>query len=194
MKQTRPFCLASGSPRRRQLLTQFGLDFSLCEVNVDEARLPEEAAADYALRLSITKARAALGSFGEHIILAGDTVVALEGEILGKPNDTREAAAMIARLSGKTHRVLSAYTLLDALSGEHCTGVPVTEVTFRELPPEWIDWYSRLPEAADKAGAYAIQGVGGAMVRSIAGSYNAVVGFPMEEIIWNLVRKGWLNL
>jgi septum formation protein len=193
MKQTRSFCLASASPRRRELLRQFGLEFSVCEVDVDERRLPGERPTDYAGRLATGKAEAARGGCEGQVILAGDTVVAMGEDILGKPLDEREAAAML-RLSGNTHRVLSAYTLLDSESGESCSGVSGTDVTFRALPAEWIAWYSRLPEARDKAGAYAIQGIGGAMVEAIAGSYTTVVGFPMEAIVWHLIRKGWLTL
>lgn len=194
MRQTRPFCLASASPRRRELLRAFGLEFTVCEVDVDETRRAGEAPADYALRLAMAKAGAARAPDADAVILAGDTVVVIGEEILGKPAAPEEGAAMLARLSGRTHRVLSAYALLDSATGDACTGVPATDVTFRKLPPDWIAWYARQEEAQDKAGAYAIQGIGGAMVESIAGSYTTVVGFPMEAIVWELLGKGWLAL
>lgn len=194
MKQTRPFCLASASPRRRELLEQFGLEFSVHAFEVDESQLPGEAPGDYVSRLATLKAEQARRHFKDHLILAGDTVVVLDGKILGKPRDAGEAAEMIGMLSGKTHRVLSAYVLLDGPTGERCTGSPETAITFRELPKEWVQWYAGLPEAKDKAGGYAIQGVGSAMVKRMEGTYTTVVGFPMEAIVWNLLDRGWVVL
>ena len=194
MKQTRSFCLASASPRRRDLLAQYGLEFSVHPVEVDEQRLAGEDPPDYVKRLAALKAGEAKSSHADHVILAGDTVVVLDGDIMGKPRDGEEAADMIGRLSGRTHRVLSAYTLLDGATGANYTQAPETLVTFRALPQAWIEWYSRLPEARDKAGAYAIQGMGGAMVERIEGSWSTVVGFPMEAIVWDLLDRGWVTL
>jgi septum formation protein len=101
---------------------------------------------------------------------------------------------MLCLLSGATHRVLTGYRLLDAASGAHCARTVETCVTFRRLPPEWVRWYSRLDEARDKAGAYGIQGLGGAMVERIEGSYPNVVGLPVEAVLWDLVEQGWLAL
>ncbi len=194
MKQTRLFCLASTSPRRRELLEQFGLKFEVYGVNVDEDTKPGETPEAYVGRMADLKARMAMHRFGNHVILAGDTTVVLDGHILGKPRDRKNAAEMLANLSGKTHRVLSAYELLDGKTGEQSSGVKETLVTFRALPPEWITYYSNMPEAMDKAGGYAIQGVGAAMVDRIQGSYSTVVGFPMEAILWALMEKGWVIL
>lgn len=194
MKQSRPFCLASASPRRRELLSSFGVEFVVHPVDVDETPLPGEPPRDYVRRLSTLKAEEARRRFADHLILAGDTVVVLDAEMLGKPGDAGEAARMIARLSGKTHRVLSAYTLLDAVTGKSCTRSPETQVTFRELPEAWVRWYAGLPECRDKAGAYAIQGAGAAMVERIEGTYTTVVGFPMEAIVWDLLDNGWVTL
>lgn len=194
MIQTRPFCLASASPRRRELLEQFGLKFRVDAADVDESPLPAESATGYVQRLAKLKAEEVRRRYADHLILAGDTAVVLDGDILGKPRDTGEAAEMIGRLSGRTHRVVSAYTLLDGPTGELCSGCPETLVTFRVLPPAWVEWYAALAEAGDKAGAYAIQGAGGAMVERIEGTYSTVVGFPMEAIIWHLLDKGWVNL
>ena len=194
MKQLRPFCLASGSPRRSELLAQYGFSFEVHPVNVDESALPGELPEPHVTRLAALKAQMARHRFGNHLVLAGDTVVALEKDILGKPEDGAHAREMLRRLSGRTHRVLSAYHLLDTATGEECARTMITEVVFRELTDPWLDYYTALPECLDKAGAYGIQGVGGTMVQEIHGSYTTVVGFPMEAIFWDLVRKGWVEL
>lgn len=101
---------------------------------------------------------------------------------------------MLNLLAGRTHRVLSAYCLLDAQTGQEHSRVIETAVTFRKLPPSWIAWYSAQPEARDKAGAYGIQGIGGAMIDRIEGSYTCVMGLPIEAIVWDLLERGWLTL
>jgi septum formation protein len=193
MKQARRLCLASASPRRRALLEQFGLTFDVFAPTVDEVPRPGEPPGDLAARLSAAKAQAALRSYPGHLILAGDTVVALGGRLLGKPGSPAEAARMLAELSGQTHRVLTGYRLLDGPTGRQVARVVETAVTFRVLPPAWVGWYSLLPEALDKAGAYAIQGQGGAMVSGIHGSYANVVGLPVECVIWDMLEQGWLT-
>jgi septum formation protein len=194
MTPTRPLCLASISPRRRELLERFGLVFEVFPPNVDEAARPGEAPTALVARLAAEKARAAHARFPGHLILAGDTVVLCDDQLLGKPADAGESAHMLALLSARTHRVLSGYHLLDGPTGQIRMGTEETRVTFRALSPEWVRWYSHLPEGRDKAGGYAIQGVGGAMVRGIEGSYTNVVGFPIEAIIWDLLEQGWLVL
>ncbi len=193
MKLVRPLCLASASPRRRELLEQFGLTFDVVAPAVDESPREGEPPETLVARLSQAKAEAARKDFPRHVILAGDTVVALGAQILGKPGSPQEAARMLAQLSGKTHRVLTGYMLLDAAGTARLGRVVTTDVTFRVLPPEWVGWYSHLPEAWDKAGAYGIQGQGGAMVSGIHGSYSNVVGLPVESVIWDLVEQGWLT-
>jgi len=194
MKQCRPLCLASTSPRRRALLEGVGLRVAVFAPQVDETARHGESPAAYVARLAAAKAEAARSAHPEHGILAGDTVVLLGDEMLGKPADPAEAAGMLERLSGVSHRVLSAWHLLDAASGAGAGGVCETRVTFRRLPPAWIQWYSRLDEAQDKAGAYGIQGIGGIMVERIEGSYPNVVGFPIEAVVWELLAQGWLAL
>ncbi|MBI4082155.1 MAG: septum formation protein Maf [Candidatus Lambdaproteobacteria bacterium] len=194
MRQTRPYCLASGSPRRRDLLAQLGLAFSIEATDVDETPRAEEPPERLVSRLAEEKARQALVRRPDALILAGDTVVVLGSELLGKPRDESDAAAMLRRLSGRTHRVLTGYALLDGPSGGLRAGVVETRVTFRPLPAPWIAWYSRQPECRDKAGAYAAQGLGGLMLGRIEGSFTNVVGFPVEEIVWQLLEAGWLAL
>jgi septum formation protein len=194
LRQTRPLCLASTSPRRRELLERYGLELALFAPAVDEALLPSEGPAAHVERLAVRKAEAARPGHPGHGILAGDTVVVLGEAILGKPADAADAERMLTRLSGATHTVRSAWCVLDADSGERATGSVETRVAFRRLPPAWIRWYSRLDEARDKAGAYGIQGIGGAMVERIEGSYPNVVGFPVDVVVWELLARGWLAL
>ena len=194
MKQSRALCLASSSPRRRELLERLGLAFDSFAPEVDERAWPGESPAAHVQRLAAAKAQAARAAYPRHGILAGDTVVVLGEELLGKPTDAADAARMLGRLSGVTHRVLSAWTLLDAATGAASGAVCETRVTFRRLPPAWIQWYSRLDEARDKAGAYGIQGIGAIMVDRIEGSYPNVVGLPVEAVVWELLARGWLEL
>ena len=194
MRQTRPLCLASTSPRRRELLERFGLRFEPFSPAVEEKVLAGEAPADHVRRLAALKAESARGEFPGHLILGGDTVVVLGRAILGKPEGPDDAARMLRALSGRTHRVLSAYALIDGPSGGRRDNTVETRVRFRKLPEPWIQWYSRLDECLDKAGAYGIQGRGGALVARIDGSYTNVVGFPIENIIWDMMDEGWLTL
>ncbi len=194
MKLTRPLCLASTSPRRRELLERFGLEFVPFAPSADESALPGEPPAEHLLRVAGLKAEAARPRHPRHLVVAGDTAVLLDEEMLGKPGDAEAAMGMLSALSGRTHTVLSAYVILDAGGGDRCSGIVETRVTFRRLPPEWIQWYSRLDEPLDKAGAYGIQGIGCAMVERIEGSYTNVMGFPIEHIIWDMIGKGWMTL
>ncbi len=194
MQPTRPICLASTSPRRRELLERFGLQFARFSPEVDERVLPGELPEVHVRRLAAAKAHAAREAYPDHLILAGDTVVEYGGAILGKPVDVADGEAMLTRLSGATHRVVSGYALYDGPGGEVCDGVVETRVTFRRLPMAWIRWYVRLDESRDKAGAYGIQGIGGAMVERIEGSYSSVVGFPVEAVVWAMLERGWLTL
>jgi len=194
MKQLRPICLASASPRRAELLERYGLAFVRCHPRVDERLLPGEAPEAHVARLAARKAEAALAEHGDHLIVAGDTVVVHGGVVLGKPDSPQDAERMLTLLSGQTHRVLSACVLLDGPSGTRLERCVETLVTFRELPAPWIRWYSRLDECRDKAGAYGIQGIGGAMVARIEGSYNNVMGLPVEAIVWDLLDMGWVAL
>ncbi len=194
MKLTRPLCLASASPRRAELLTQFGLTFRVYPTDFDETPRPGETPEGLVRRLAEGKARLASAAFPQELVLAGDTVVALEGDLLNKPSDAEEGLAMLRKLSGRSHQVVSAYHLMDGTSGVEVRRVVSTLVTFRELDEDWIHWYGAQPEGRDKAGGYGIQGLGGAMVAHIAGSYTSVVGLPVEDVIWDLRAHGWLEI
>jgi len=194
MRLTRPLVLASASPRRRELLERFGLTFDVIPAEVNEDVRAGESALALVRRLSEEKASVVHRRAPQSLVVAGDTAVVLDGEILGKPETPERGAAMLRKLSGQTHRVLTGYHLWDGPSGSTVARTIETAVTFRELPAAWISWYSALAEARGKAGGYAIQGAGGAMVTRIEGSYPNVVGFPVECVIWDLLERGWVTL
>ncbi|MFJ5160956.1 Maf family protein [Pantoea sp. NPDC088449] len=172
--------LASGSPRRRELLTQLGLQFERLITHVEEQRQPEEAAEGYVRRLASDKARAGVAVAPQDLpVLGADTIVVLNGEVLEKPQDAAHAAAMLSKLSGQTHQVMTAVALADTQRELDC--LVTTDVTFRKMSAEEISHYIASGEPMDKAGAYGIQGLGGNFVRKINGSYHAVVGLPLVE-------------
>ena len=175
-----PVYLASGSPRRQELLTQLGVPFTRIISGVEEVRLPEEDAAQYVSRLAREKALAGVAMAEENLpVIGADTIVVLNGEVLEKPRDHSHACAMLHRLSGNTHQVMTAVAVADRAHILDC--LVVTEVTFRPLSEKDIEEYVASEEPMDKAGAYGIQGLGGRFVKSINGSYHAVVGLPLVE-------------
>lgn len=183
--------LASQSPRRRQLLEQLGLDFGLLDVDVPEQRLPGEPPLDYVSRVAREKAGAGLVKLGARpgaVVLGADTEVVLDDEVFGKPADAAGAAAMLHRLSGRSHRVISVVWLVDAARELHA--VSLTEVRFGELDEAMIAAYLASGEWQGKAGAYAIQGRAGAFVAHLSGSYTGVMGLPLYETADLLRRFG----
>jgi septum formation protein len=169
--------LASGSPRRRELLGGFGHPFRTVSPDVDETPLPGESPLAHVTRLAFDKARAVLGD----VVVAADTTVDLDGTILGKPVDAVDARRMLSALSGRTHRV---HTAIVVRRGDRIAhDVVSTEVTFVELSEAAIEWYVSTGEPMDKAGAYAIQGAGGAFVSAVQGSVSNVVGLPLAELV-----------
>ena len=187
--------LASQSPRRRQLLEQLGVAFSVIDVDVPELRSPLESARDYVVRVARDKARAGLAraAAGAHV-LAADTEVVLDDDVFGKPADAADAAAMLRRLSGREHQVISAVWLVDA-SGER-SATCVTRVRVETLDDAAISAYVAAGECFGKAGAYAIQGRFAAHVPLIHGSHSSVMGLPLHETAALLARHGlgWLAL
>lgn len=178
--------LGSVSPRRRELLAQIGVRHEVLPVAVDEAALPGEAGEAYVSRLALAKARAAVahanvGARGPLAapVLAADTAVVLDGEFLGKPADEAECRRMLQRLSGVVHEVFTGVAVVSA-QGESLA-VSRSEVTFRELAVHEIAAYWRTGEPADKAGGYAIQGLGAIFVRELRGSHSGVMGLPLFE-------------
>ncbi|WP_020190462.1 Maf family protein [Pseudomonas putida] len=175
-----PLYLASGSPRRRELLTQIGVPFIVISAPVDESPLPSESAPAYVERLARAKAAAGLARVdGPAVVLGADTAVVLDGRILGKPENREDALAMLADLSGREHQVLTAVALDD---GQRVHSFCVTStVRFRAISTDEAQRYWASGEPSDKAGGYAIQGLGAVFVSGLSGSYSAVVGLPLCE-------------
>ncbi len=187
--------LASASPRRMELLRQIGVSFQPYPVDIDESVWPDEDPESYVKRVAAEKS-AACGvkmNVRDMAVLAADTTVICDQQILGKPEDKPHALAMLSRLSGKTHQVLTAISLRsyrDGLCEAHDMALSVTEVKFRPLSASDLEAYWKTGEPLDKAGAYAIQGVAAIFIESIRGSYSGVVGLPLFETANLLSRQG----
>jgi len=175
------FILASASPRRRDLLQQIGCHFVVSPTDIDESVLAGEPAEDYVRRMALEKSLEAwrVNKRKQLPVLGADTVVVLEGEIFGKPSGQDEAIAMLVKLSGKTHRVLSSVAMVQG--DKQQLVLSETRVTFRQLDGRECLRYWQTGEPSDKAGAYAIQGLGAVFVSAINGSYSGVVGLPLVE-------------
>jgi septum formation protein len=180
--QPQSLLLASASPRRRDLLRQIGLEPQIVATNVDESRLAGEAPATYVERLARLKAETAwqqLPLERPQTVLAADTAVVLDGEIFGKPAGRADALVMLARLSDRTHDVLTGVALR-TVRGTHVR-LNVSHVTFRALQPDECEAYWESGEGADKAGGYAVQGLGALFISAIDGSFSGVMGLPLYE-------------
>ncbi len=199
------FYLASASPRRRELLQQIGMRFETLLLrgqgprgaDVDERRHDSEPVEDYCQRVAVAKAEAGVRAVGARVlvakpVLAADTVVAVDGEVLGKPVSADQAAAFLRRLSGRTHQVRTVVALASHLSHglQLWTATSVTTVTFRPLTESEIQHYGLCGEGVDKAGGYAIQGRAATFVEWLEGSYSGVVGLPLYETAMLLARAG----
>jgi septum formation protein len=188
-----PLVLASGSPRRRELLARLGVEFEIRPSDTDEQPLPGEAPDALARRLALAKARAAARP-GE-VALGADTDVALDGEIFGKPRDEAEARRMLRRLAGRTHQVWSGVALVeigpDGLPRREAVEVVRSDVRFRDLTDDEIAAYAATGEPLDRAGAYAIQGGAAPFVAELAGDLSNVVGLPLAATRALLARFGF---
>ena len=179
--------LASQSPRRRELLGGLGIALEVRPAHADETPHPGEAPAAYARRVAREKARAVQGD----MVLAADTTVAVDGEILGKPLGPADAARMLRRLSGRRHEVISAVCVRRPAVRLEFDAVVSTEVAVAPLDERVIAWYVATGEPLDKAGAYAVQGLFGAFVREVRGSVTNVIGLPLDETLALLRRAGF---
>jgi septum formation protein len=189
--------LASSSPRRAEILRQAGIAFEICAAEIDETVLPGETALEMVARLAEAKARAITAQMDaairECIIVGADTTVELDGEILGKPRDSAHAREMLARLSGRTHHVLTGIFLLRLPGNASRAAVEKSAVTFAPLSEKEIDAYVASGEPLGKAGAYAIQGLAGRYIPKIEGCYFNVVGLPLARLYTLLRELGWQN-
>jgi len=180
--------LASNSPRRRELLGQIGLAFTVSPTDVDESICSGESPKDYAERLALEKARAAASRVRTGIVIAADTIVVVGGSIFGKPADAHDARRMLTELSGREHEVVTGLAVVDATSGRFSVRTSVTKVTFRTLSEREIDAYIATREPLDKAGAYGIQERGALLVEKIEGCYSNVVGLPLS-LLGEMLRE-----
>ena len=175
--------LASASPRRKELLAGLGLDFRQVVSDVDETPLPGELPKPQCLRLANEKARAVAARYPEALTLGADTSVVIDEHILGKPADEADAQRMLAMISGRWHTVVTAFALHWPEKNIETERVVTSEVFIRELSDAQIRWYIQTGEPMDKAGSYAIQGLGAALVSQVQGSYTCVVGLPLTETV-----------
>lgn len=174
--------LASASPRRLELLDRLGVEPTVLPPDIDETPLPAEAADAYVVRLAVAKAAAVAATLtGDALVIAADTTVEIDGDILAKPLDAVDAAVMLRRLSGRRHRVFTGVAVRrgDDVRSE----VVATGVRFAALTEADIDWYVGTGEPLDKAGAYALQGAGGVFVEAVEGSVSNVVGLPLHTVV-----------
>ena len=178
----RKIVLASGSPRRKKLLEQIGLDFTVSESGYEEKSLPDANPAEVAKFLSLEKANLAAVKHKDSIIIAADTVVVIGNEILGKPSSEEEAREMLRKLSDNTHSVITGFTIIDTKHNKTFTSFVETKVTFKDLSELEMAAYVETGEPLDKAGAYAVQGKGGLFVKKIEGDYFNVVGLPIFAV------------
>ena len=173
------FYLASQSPRRRELLAQIGAQFTVISSGVEEQRQSGESPSDYSARLAQEKAQAGARQYSDKPVLGADTIVVLDGQVLEKPASQQQGGEMLLRLSGQTHQVMTSVCVV--FGDKSLRRLVATEVRFREIDASEAERYWHSGEPQDKAGGYAIQGLGAVFVEEIKGSYSAVVGLPLLE-------------
>jgi septum formation protein len=186
--------LASGSPRRYELLRQVGLDVDVIPSRIEENFVKGESPRKHVLRLAEAKAVDVGNQYPDCWVIAADTVVYVDHSILGKPKSREEAKKMLRRLSGKEHRVLTGFSVHHLKKGKGDREAVQTAVKVKKLTQAEMEWYVETGEPFDKAGGYAVQGIGSFMIESIKGSYTNVVGLPICELIQMLVRLGALRI
>lgn len=183
--------LASKSPRRRYLLKQAGIEFTVIPSSFDESTIQEtKPPEEYVRILSEAKADAVARQYPESWVIGSDTIVVVADRILGKPASRADARDMLHLLNGRVHRVLTGFSLRRLAGNRSHSQVVSTDVCFKQMTDDEIEWYVHTGEPYDKAGAYAAQGLGAFMIRYIHGSYSNVVGLPVCEVVESLVREG----
>ena len=182
------FVLASASPRRRELLSGIGLAFDIDKPDIEESPIRGETASDYVRRLAGEKARTVLQRQSNRLILAADTTVVIDGDILEKPKSKDEGVEMLQRLSGTRHQVMTGVAIIN--DDRESSFVSTSYVIFRALAEDEILWYWNTGEPRDKAGGYGLQGAGGAFIEAINGSYSNVIGLPLAETVSSLRSFG----
>jgi len=187
------FILASASPRREELLRSVGLTFKIIPADVDETSLAGESPRAHVRRLSRDKASVIANQYPKALVLGADTIVVIDGLILGKPKSRKQAREMLERLSGRKHTVFTGFTIAHTGSGISKTKVVQSTVQFKEINPEEMNWYVGGDEPYDKAGGYAVQGMGAYFIKAIRGSYTNVIGLPLCEVLEALKDFGAIH-
>ncbi len=182
--------LASQSPRRRDLLTEVGMKFDVVPADIDEITDSALSPADNAIAIATAKARQVAERYPARFVLGADTVVVLGNEILGKPRDHDDALRILSLLAGKTHQVITGIALVSPEGATHAEAV-TSQVTLKPLDRETIEQYISTGEPMDKAGAYAIQGAGNALIAGYEGSYSNIVGLPVDTVLNQLRHAGF---
>lgn len=190
MHETRKIILASASPRRKELLALTGLKFEVDPADYEEDMNLKLSPHELARFLSLEKARSIAGKYKNAIIIAADTFVVMGEKILGKPHNDAEAKRMLELIEGRTHSVITGFTILDTDTGKKLSRSVETKVTFRKLAEKDIEAYVKTKEPLDKAGAYAIQGLGSILIKSIEGDYFNVIGLPLCALVEKLKEFG----
>jgi septum formation protein len=190
----RKLILASQSPRRYELLMQMGLDFEVVPSKIIEDRVQAESPREHVIRLAEAKARDVASQYPDRWVVAADTIVYINGSILGKPKNRKEAIEMLHNLSGQEHWVLTGFSVCHLEKGKNDKEAVQTAVNVKPLTSAEMEWYVQTGEPFDKAGGYAIQGIGSFMIESIQGSYTNVVGLPLCELIQMLNRLGAIKI
>lgn len=187
------FILASVSPRRLELLSLMGLPVEVIPSGIEESFDPEETPEGHVMRLSSLKAQAVSVEYPGAWVLGADTIVLMDGEVLGKPKDKKMAAEMLHKLSGREHTVFTGFTLIRQSTGYKTCHTVSSTVLFRELSQDEVAWYVSSSEPYDKAGGYAVQGLGSFFIRAICGSYTNVMGLPMCELVDACMQAGMIR-
>jgi len=190
LQLTAPFILASASPRRIELLRQLGLSLTIIPSGADETLLPNESPTAHVLRLSADKAGLVAAAHPGSWVLGADTIVVIDGEILGKPGSPDEARLMLEKLSARAHTVFTGFTIACQDACFSISEAVKSTVHFRTISEDEMAWYLNSREPYDKAGAYAVQGMGAFFIREIRGSYTNVMGLPLCEVVDALKKLG----
>ena len=185
--------LASASPRRQELLRSVGLKFKIIPAHINEICLAGESPRQHVTRLARDKAMVIAKKYPEAWVLGADTIVVIDGIVLGKPENKTQARKMLQKLSGREHKVFTGFTIAHVAAEIYRTKVIQSAVQFKTISPKEMDWYVASDEPYDKAGGYAVQGQGACFIRSIRGSYTNVIGLPLCEVLEELKSFGTIN-
>lgn len=188
-----PFILASASPRRQELLRSVGLKFKTIPAHINEIYLDGESPQQHVKRLASDKAMVIAKKYPKAMVLGADTIVVIDGLILGKPKNKTQARKMLQKLSGREHKVFTGFTIAHVDANIHRTKIIQSAVQFKKISPKEMDWYVACDEPYDKAGGYAVQGKGAYFIQSIRGSYTNVIGLPLCEVLEELKYFGTIN-